>query len=73
MIISVLASLAVELPITGKRKGKTNRNMKGQCLERQRVEGAEGGTCERPKQVATTGTTQADPVREHGDRRIRSL
>jgi len=41
--------------------------MEGQCKERPGVEGAEGG-CDGLEQE-TTRTRQADPVREHGDRR----
>ena len=42
---------------------KTDRNMEGQCKERQ-VGAADGGRRERLDQVVTTRTYQANPVRE---------
>jgi len=60
---------AKELPVLRKTtRGRPTKDER-QCKERYGVEGAEGGRRERPEQLATTRTLQADHEREHGDTR----
>ena len=52
------------------RPEKRERPIKGRknSAKKYTRDGAEGGRCERPEQVTTTRTLQADPVTDHGDR-----